>query len=165
MRLSKEDVDAKIVELYKSGWSYRAIQKRYHISPNYISDLVRGTEVTCTICGKPKGKVRFHAHHPDRLNHPDYTIPLCPSCHAKEEARLRREKESQSQSISSTALPIIGNTASKPNTASLSFPIAPLSPTKRKVAIGLGIALVTEALSPGFFERRWQEFKEHWKRS
>ena len=95
MRLSREDKDARIVELYKSGWSFRQLQKRYHVSPNYIASLVCGIEVTCTTCGKPKGKVRCHAHHPDRLNRPDYTIPLCPSCHAKEEAKLRREKENK----------------------------------------------------------------------
>jgi len=93
MRLSREDKNAKIVELYKSGWGFRQLQKRYHVSPNYIASLVRGIEVTCTICGKPKGKVRFHAHHPDRLNRPDYTIPLCPSCHAKEEANFEEKAE------------------------------------------------------------------------
>ena len=96
MRLTKGYKDEKIVELYKSGWSYRQIQKHYHQSPNYVAKLVKGIEVTCTACGKPKGKVRFHAHHPDRLNCPNYTIPLCPSCHAKEEAKLRREKENKS---------------------------------------------------------------------
>jgi len=93
MRLSEKDKDARIVELYKAGWSFRQLQKRYHRSPNYIAMLVKGIEVTCAACGKTKGKVRFHAHHPDRLNRPDYTIPLCPSCHAKEEAKLRREKK------------------------------------------------------------------------
>ena len=102
MRLSKEDIDAKIVELYKSGWSFRQLQKRYHKSPNYVAKLVKGIEVVCMGCGKPKSKVRFHAHHPDRINQPDYTIPLCPSCHAIEEARLRREKESKPPSSPST---------------------------------------------------------------
>ena len=151
MRLSRADKDAKIVELYKSGWSYKQLQKHYHRSPNKITDLVRGIEVTCTTCGKPKGKVRFHAHHPDRLNQPDYTIPLCPSCHAKEEAKLRREKENQSRSHLNPIIPTTENIASKPSTASLSFPPGPLSPTGKKVLKGLGIALAVEALLPGFF--------------
>jgi len=165
MRLNKEDKDVKIVELYKTGWSFRQLQKRYHKSPNYISKLVRGIEVTCTACGKPKGKVRFHAHHPDRVNRPNYTIPLCPSCHAKEEARLRQEKGNKLQSTVSAALPMTENIVSNPSTASLSFPIVPLSTTKEKVAISYGLALVVEAWSPGFFERRWQEIKAHWKKS
>lgn len=165
MRLSKEDIDAKIVELYKSGWSFRQLQKRYHKSPNYIAKLVKGIEVTCTACGKPKGKVRFHAHHPDRANRPDYTIPLCPSCHAKEEARLRREKANKSQPPSSAVLPITENITSNTNTAHLTFPPRPLSPTGKKVLTGLGIAIALETFFPGFFDKLWQEIKDHWQRS
>ena len=100
MRLSKDDKDGKIVELYKMGHSFRQLQKKYHKSPNYIAKLVQGIEVRCAACGKPKGKVRFHAHHPDRVNQPDYTIPLCPSCHPKEEAKLRRDRDNKSQPLS-----------------------------------------------------------------
>jgi len=45
MRLSEKDKDARIVELYKAGWSFRQLQKRYHRSPNYIAKLVKGIEV------------------------------------------------------------------------------------------------------------------------
>jgi len=165
MRLSEEDKDARIIELYKTGWSFRQLQKRYHKSPNYIAKLVKGKEVTCTACGKPKGKVRFHAHHPDRLNHPDYTIPYCPSCHAKEEAKLRQEREEKSQSLLSSVLPATENLASKPSNTSLSVPLGPLSPTDKKGLTCLGIVLAVETLSPGFFERRWQEIKDHWQKS
>ena len=168
MRLSGEDKDAKIMELYKNGWSFRQLQKRYHRSPNYIARLVQGIEVTCTACGKPKGKVRFHSHHPDRINRPDYTIPFCPSCHAKEEAKLRREKENKPRSplsTTSTASFTTENIVSKPSTPSLSFPRGPLSSTEKKVIAGAGIAILAEALSPGFFERRWREIQDHWQRS
>jgi hypothetical protein len=165
MRLSAEDIDSKIVDLYKRGWSFRPLQKSYHKSPNYISKLVKGIEVKCASCGKPKGKGRFHTYHPDRVNRPDYTIPLCPSCYAKQEMKLRREKEEKSQAPLSEALPRTRNIATKPNTSPLTFPPGPLSPTGKKVLIGVGIALVTEALFPGFFERRWKEIKEHWQRS
>ncbi len=165
MRLSKENKDAKIVELYKSGWSFRQLQKRYHKSPNYIAKLVQGIEVACTVCGKPKGKVCFHAHHPDRINLPDYTIPYCPSCHTKEEAKLRREKENKSQSPLSAALPATENIVSNQSTASLSFPRGPLSSTEKKVITGVGIAMLVEALFPGFFDRRWQEIKDRWRRA
>jgi len=162
MRLSGEDKDARIVELYESGWSFRQLQKRYHRSPNYIARLVHGVEVTCTTCGKPKGKVRFHAHHPDRLNRPDYTIPLCPSCHAKEKATLRRGKN-QSRSSLSAALPTTEHIASKPSTTSI-VPLEPLSPTERKVFTGLLIALALETSFPGFFDKRWQEIQDLWRR-
>jgi len=165
MRLSRADKDAKIVELYQSGWSYRQLQKHYHRSPNCIARLVQGIEVICATCGKPKGKVRFHAHHPDRIDHPDYTIPLCPSCHAKEEARLRREKENQSQLPLNPIVPTTENIASKPRTASLSVPLGPLTPTEKKVLTGLGIALAVETLFPGFFDKRWQEIQDRWQRS
>jgi len=46
MRLSGEDKNARIVELYKSGWSFRRLQKRYHKSPNYVTKLVKGIELT-----------------------------------------------------------------------------------------------------------------------
>ena len=165
MRLSEEDKDARIIELYNTGWSFRQLQKRYHRSPNYIARLVKGIEVTCSACGKPKGKVRFHAHHPDRINRPDYTIPLCPSCHAKEEARLRREKGNQSQSSLNPIVPTTEDIVSKPRTTALSLPLGPLSPAKKKVLTGIGIALVVETLFPGFFDKRWKEIQDHWQRS
>ncbi len=165
MRLSREDKDARIVELYKRGWSFRQLQKHYHRSPNNIAQLVKGIEVVCSSCGKPKGKVRFHSHHPDRVNFPHYTIPLCPSCHAKEEARLRQEKGNQSQAPLNSVLPTTENPASKPSTTSLSVPLGPLSSTEKKVIKGVGIAMLVEALSPGFFEKLWQEIQDHWRKA
>jgi hypothetical protein len=97
MRFTKKEREAKIVSLYKSGWSYKQLQKRYTISPNYLSKLVKDIEVKCAACGKHKGKARFHAYHPDRINRPNYTITLCPSCHAKEELKLQRDKPNQPQ--------------------------------------------------------------------
>ena len=165
MRLSREAKDSKIVELYRSGQSYKQLQRDYHKSPNYITRLVQGIEVKCTMCGKPKNKVRFHAHHPDRINQPHYTIPLCPSCHAKEEARLRQEKGNQSRSPLNSVLPTTENPASKSSNTSLSVPLGPLSPTGKKVLKGVGIALAVETLSPGFFDRRWQEIQALWRKS
>ena len=42
MILSKDDKDEKIVELYKKGYSFRQLQKKYRKSPNYIAMLVKG---------------------------------------------------------------------------------------------------------------------------
>jgi hypothetical protein len=163
VRLSKENVDQKIIKLYESGWSFRQLQKRYHKSPNYVAKLVKGVEVKCSVCGQPKGKVRFHVYHPDRVNRPDYTVLLCPSCYAKQEMKLRREKEEKSQAPLSEALPTTVNLASKPSTAALSFPPGPLSPTAKKVVTVVGVFLVIEALLPGFFGRRCQEIQAHWQ--
>ena len=165
MKLSKETKDSRIMESYKRGWSYRQLQKHYHRSPNNIAQLVKGIDVACSSCGKPKGKTRFHAHHPDRVNFPHYTIPLCPSCHAKEEARLRREKENQSQSPLNPIVPATENPANKSSHTSVPAPLGPISPTGKKVIKGLGIGLAIETLSPGFFERRWQEIQDHWHKS
>jgi hypothetical protein len=162
MRLSKEDIDAKIMALYKSGWSFRQLQKRYHRSPNYVAKLVKDIEVKCSACGRSKGKVRFHVYHPDRVNRPDYTILLCPSCYAKQEMKLRREKEEKSQAPLSKALPTTENLASKPSTALLSFPPGPLSPTGKKVVIGIGSVIATETFFPGFFDKLWQKIQDHW---
>ncbi len=109
--------------------------------------------------------MRFHAHHPDRIKLPDYTLPYCTSCHAKEEARLRREKENKLRSLlSTTSTPSLKteNVVSKANTASLSFPRGPLSSKEKKVIAGAGIVMALEAFSPGFFDRRWQEIQAHW---
>lgn len=165
MKLSRADKDARIVELYKNGWSFRQLQKRCHRSPNYIAKLVNGIEVTCTMCSKPKGKIRFHTYHPDRLNRPDYAILLCPSCYAKEEAKLRREKENQSPSPLNPIVPATQNLASDPGPTSILDYLEPLSPREKKVLTGLGIALVIEAFYPGFFDRRWQRIKDRWRRS
>ena len=165
MSISRETKDARIVELYKRDLSFRKLQEQYHRSPNNIAQLVKGINVVCSSCGKPKCKVRFHAHHPDRINQPDYTISLCPSCHAKEEARLRQEKKNQSQSPLNPIVPATENIASKSSNTSLSVPLGPLSPTGKKVLIGLGIASAVEALSPGFLDRRLQEIQDHWHKS
>ncbi|MBA7565915.1 hypothetical protein ES708_07601 [subsurface metagenome] len=158
MRLSKTDKEAKIVELYKAGWSYRQLQERYHLSPRDIARLVKGIEVECVICRKPKGKIRFHAHHPDRVNQPDYTIPLCPSCHATEEARLRKEKQNQSRTPAVDALQPI-NRESHPTTASPAYPLRPLSKTEKKLIQGGIVTLLVLELFPNL----WDDIQRHWQ--
>lgn len=157
MRLSRADKDAKIIERYKSGWSYKQLQKHYHRSPNKITDLVRGIEVTCTTCGKPKGKVRFHAHHPDRLNRPDYTIPLCPSCHAKEEARIRKEKEAELR-VLAPSLPTVLKKESSTQTTSTTLPRLPLQPLSKTGKVVIGSLTI-----PTLFPNLWNDIQRHWR--
>lgn len=165
MRLSKEDRDEKIVESYKRGLSYRQLQEKYRVSPNYIDKLVKGIEVKCHACGRPKGKARFRIHRPDRLNRPDYTVPLCPACHVKEEAKLRQEKEKQSRPSSDAVPPAQENPESRPTSTSPPVFSGPLSPTGKKVLMGLGVAALVELFSPGFFEKRWKEIQAHWQKT
>jgi len=157
MRLSREDKDARIVELYKSGWSFRQLQKRYHRSPNYIARLFQGIEVTCTACGKPKGKVRFHAHHPDRINRPDYTIPLCPSCHAKEEAKIRKEKETEPR-VLAPSLPTVLKKESSTQTTSTILPRLPLQPLSKTGKVVIGSLII-----PALFPNLWNDIQRHWQ--
>lgn len=157
MRISKENKRTKIIELYKVGWSYSHLQKHYHISPRDIAQIVKGIEVKCTNCRQLKGKVRFHAHYPDRLNSPDYTIPLCPSCHAKEEARIRKERQNQPETLVTTPGPDL---ISKHTPAILpTAPLGPLSPTGKKVVIGLAAVAVVDALFPTFFPKMKTSFQ------
>ena len=157
MRLSREDKDARIVELYKSGWSFRQLQKRYHRSPNYIARLIQGIEVTCTACGKPKGKVRFHAHHPDRINRPDYTIPLCPSCHAKEEAKIRKEKETEPR-VLAPSLPTVLKKEISTQTTSTILPRLPLQPLSKTGKVVIGCLII-----PALFPNLWNDMQRHWQ--
>lgn len=157
MRLNRVDKDARIVELYKRGWSFRQLQKHYHRSPNNIAQLIKGIEVVCSSCGKHKGKVRFHSHHPDRVNFPHYTILLCPSCHAKEETKIRKEKETEPRALA-PSLPTVLKKESSTQTASTTLPRLPLQPLSKtgKVVIG---SLIILALFPNL----WDDIQRHWR--
>jgi len=159
MRLSKEQKETNILELYESGHTYSYLQKRYRISSRDISRIVKGVQVECFFCGKPKGKTRFHAHHPDRVNQPDYTMPLCPSCHATEEARLRRDKQSQSRTPA-TDTPQLITRESRPSTALPAYPPRPLSKTGKKVIVGGLITIGALKAFPNLLDdirRHWQQ--------
>lgn len=154
MRISEEEKKRKIVELYKSGSTYSYLQKRYHISSKSISKLVKGIEVKCAICGKLKGKTHFHAHHPDRDNRPNFTIPLCPSCHAKEEAEIRK----QGRNLISTPtikLPT-GTTKLTRNPDRTAFPaLDTRKVTGRDIVIAIGLLYLLPKI--------WNDIQRHWK--
>ena len=155
MRLSKEQKENNILELYRSGHTYSYLQKRYRISSRDISRIVKGVQVECFFCGKPKGKTRFHAHHPDRVNQPDYTIPACPSCHAREEARIRKERESQ-LGTPTTARPEPTNRVNCPTTI---FPTLPPQPLLRTEKVIMGSFLLL-TLFPNLLD----DIQRHWYR-
>ena len=157
MRLSRTDKDAKIVELYQSGWSYRQLQKHYHRSPNNIAQLVKGIEVVCSSCGKPKGKIRFASHHPDRVNHPHDTIPLCPSCHAKEEAKIRKKKETEPR-VLAPSLPTVLKKESSTQTTSTILPRLPRQPLSKTGKVVIGSLII-----PALFPNLWNDIQRHWR--
>ena len=156
MRLTKENKDEKIVELYKNGWSYKQLQKRYNISPNHLAKLVRGIEVKCAVCGKHKGKVHFRAYHPDRINRPNYTITLCQSCHTKEELKLRRDTQKQSRTLTTNTHRLPNKESDLSTTLSI-YPTRPLPKTVKKVFVGGVITLAVKEVLPNFFNDllRW----------
>lgn len=118
-KISRAERNRRIEELYKKGYSYRQIQKRYRVSSKTISKLVKGTESKCQMCGMPRGRRRFHAHHPDRRLFPNYTVLLCPSCHARVTAEERRVKQASPPPSSTLPLPQTVVRSPVPSTPSL----------------------------------------------
>jgi transposase-like protein len=95
MRISTEERNKMIIELYKRGASYSDIQRRYKVSSKTIAKLVKGIEVKCQGCGTLKGKKKFQEHHTDRENRPNDTILLCIPCHVKADILLREKAKTQ----------------------------------------------------------------------
>jgi hypothetical protein len=96
MRLNLIARNNKIIDMYKKGYSYRQIRKKYKVSPNTIRKLTKNIQVKCSICGKVKGeKEKFQQHHPNREANPNYTIPVCLKCHKKitqQELSLKKQQ-------------------------------------------------------------------------
>jgi len=96
MKISIKERNEKIIELYKQGYSYRQICKRYKVSPNTVRKLTEKIQVKCFSCGKIKGaREKFQQHHPDKINRPNYTVPVCVKCHQKITKQEQRWKKSQ----------------------------------------------------------------------
>ena len=96
MKISIEERNKKIIDLYKQGYSYRQIRKRFKVSPNTIRKLTKKIQVKCFSCGKIKGvREKFHQHHPDKINRPNYTVPICIKCHQKITEQERRQKKTK----------------------------------------------------------------------
>ena len=96
----------KIIKARKEGATYSELQRRFGVSPNYLSKLFKGKDINkyCKDCGENDPKV-LEKHHADKENRPDYTIWLCSNCHSKvsrREARQRaKQKRIKAQSIAS----------------------------------------------------------------
>ena len=94
----------KLIEARKEGVTFSELQRKFGVSPNYLSKLFKGKDINkyCEHCGENDPKV-LERHHPDKANNPEYTIWLCSNCHSKisrEETRQRaKQKRTEKQSI------------------------------------------------------------------
>ncbi len=94
----------KLIEARKEGAVFSELQRRFGVSPNYLSKLFKGKDINkyCELCGENDPKV-LERHHPDKKDRPDYTTWLCSNCHSKisrEETRRRaKQKKAEKQSI------------------------------------------------------------------
>jgi len=100
----------KIIEARKEGATYIELQKRFGVSPNYLSKLFKGKDINkyCELCGENDPKV-LEKHHPDKENRPDYWIWLCSNCHSKvtrKQAKQRAKQKTGKKQIILKQLPI-----------------------------------------------------------
>ena len=100
----------RIIEARKEGATYIELQKRFGVSPNYLSKLFKGKDINkyCVMCGENDPKV-LEKHHPDKENRPDYWIWLCSNCHSKvtrKQARRSAKQKAQEQQLIPTRLPV-----------------------------------------------------------
>ena len=74
----------KIIQARKEGASYSELQRRFGVSPNYLSKLFKGKDINkyCEQCGENDPQV-LEKHHPDKENRPNSWIWLCSNCHSK----------------------------------------------------------------------------------
>ena len=103
MRRKKELMDklrVKILQDRQNGLTYEQIQRKRGVSSRTIANLVKGKDPQrfCQMCGETDPE-KLEEHHPDKVNHPNYTITLCASCHAKvtrkQQQERNREKKNQ----------------------------------------------------------------------
>jgi len=89
----------KIIELKKEGKTYEEIRRITSASPSTIAKILKNFKGRyCVKCGETNPEV-LEENHPDKLNHPDYTITLCANCHEEitREQLRRRDKQQRLQ--------------------------------------------------------------------
>jgi len=84
----------KILEARKNGMKYEEIRRKYGVSPNMISNLVKGKCLAKyrVKCGETAPE-KLEEHHPDRVNRPTETEVLCANCHSRVHRIKRRERK------------------------------------------------------------------------
>jgi len=100
----------KIIEARKQGATYIELQKRFGVSPSYLSKLFKGKDINkyCLMCGENDPKV-LEKHHQDKENRPDYWIWLCSNCHSKvtrKQAKQRAKQKTDKDQIVIKQFPI-----------------------------------------------------------
>jgi len=107
-RAAKE-LRLKIIEATKDGMTYEEIRRKYHVSPNTISKLVKGKSLNryCAKCGETD-PAKLEQHHPDKVNRPADTQTLCANCHSethRKKARpMKREREQNPPTLANPSL-------------------------------------------------------------
>ena len=94
----------KLIKARKEGMTFSELQRRFGVSPNYLSKLFKGKDINkyCEKCGENDSEV-LEKHHPDKENRPDYAIWLCSNCHSKvtrKEGRKRATQKNEKQNMS-----------------------------------------------------------------
>ena len=99
----------KLIKARKEGATFSELQRKFGVSPNYLSKLFKGKDINkyCEHCGENGPKV-LERHHPDKANNPEYTIWLCSNCHSKisreETSQRAKQKKAEKQSILTQSL-------------------------------------------------------------
>ena len=106
----------KLIEARKEGATFSQLQRRFGVSPNYLSKLFKGKDINkhCEHCGENDPEV-LEKHHPDKENRPDYWIWLCSNYHSKvtrKEAKARAKQKAKQQ-ITPTEFPILQKTTTE----------------------------------------------------
>lgn len=95
---SSKRIRLKILEARKNGMAYEEIRRKYGVSLNTISKLVKGKSLLryCSKCGETNpGKLE--ERHPDRANLPGKTITLCANCHSELHRKQPQENKEKRQ--------------------------------------------------------------------
>ena len=76
----------KLIKARKEGATFSELQRRFGVSPNYLSKVFKGKDINkyCQHCGENDPEA-LEKHHPDKENRPDYWIWLCSNCHNRVE--------------------------------------------------------------------------------
>ena len=99
----------KLIKVRKEGATFSELQRKFGVSPNYLSKLFKGKDINkyCEHCGENGPKV-LERHHPDKANNPKYTIWLCSNCHSEvsreETSQRAKQKKAEKQSILTQSL-------------------------------------------------------------
>lgn len=128
---SSKKTRVKILEARKQGMSYEEIRRKYGVSPNTISRLVRGKSLLryCRNCGETAPET-LEEHHPHGRDQSSETVTLCANCHSEIHRKQPRErKEDKPPGKPTVPSPSVSPTATQILFPSLRGQESPQNPT------------------------------------